>query len=148
VNILIIEKSIDVNRSLSKDIKMAFAKTVTVTSYKDALSKIGESVESFDAIITEYDLGNGIDVRRLSQYLSTIYNEAQSPTLLIYSPQSYDYLLEVTRECKYPKVNFLSKPNLSLLTKMIESVWTVNKYSSHHLLSIHNNDINTMTIHS
>jgi len=128
MSILIIENNDDNLKNLLSNFITKTDKIITVPSYKEAINIIDERAYDFDIIITESNFNKSMGVTGFSNSLSKKYNQTKSPTLVVYSREGYDFLLNITRACNYPKVNFLQKPNLSMLKKMIESIYSAERY--------------------
>jgi DNA-binding NtrC family response regulator len=135
MSILIIESTNDCLKASLSSFVVKESSIVVVSSYKEAISKIESNLDFFEIVITDSNFSKTTDVTIFADFLNKKYSGVLSPTLLIYSSEGYDFLLSITRACKYAKTNFLQKPNLSMLKKMIESIYSAEKHTSANRLS-------------
>lgn len=129
MSILVIENNEGNLKNLLSNFITKTNHIIATPSYKEAIRLIEGNTHDFDIIITESNFSRAMDVTGFSTILSQKYNQNKLPTLVVYSPEGYDFLLSITRACNYPKVNFLQKPNINMLKKMIESIYAAERYT-------------------
>jgi len=121
MNILIIEKDKNQINSFAaffqKENIVDFA-----TSYDEALTLIEQSTKDYDVIISDYTLNKECTINDVASFILRRKMGSSIPVIIIYSNEEFDALLKRTRASQYPKVNFVTKPNISHLGRMVKTI--------------------------